>query len=55
MQNCAVFRSFIEIVTSAELKTLIQSAKSSPYIQEQLKVLLDHDVDVVKMLGILGY
>lgn len=55
MQNSAVFRSVMEIVTSAELKTLIQDAKNSPRIQKQLEILLEHDVDVVKILDVLGY
>lgn len=55
METSAVFRSVMEIVTSDEVKDLIKSAMSSNVVKRQFEILLAHDIDVVKVLDVLGF
>lgn len=55
MRNSALFRHIIDVVTCPDLMALIEDAKQSAQIQEQLEILRKHDIDVVKILALLGY
>lgn len=49
MANSAVFRSVIEIMSSTELKALIENAKESSVIREQFGLLLAQGIDMEKI------
>lgn len=51
MQNSAVFRSVVEIMSSAELKTLIEAAHESTEIRTQFGRLLEHGIDMEKIVA----
>lgn len=52
MQNSAVFRSVVEIVSSNELKGLFDAARASPEIRTQFARLAAQGIDVEKMVSL---
>lgn len=49
MEKSAAFRSVVQIMSSEQLKTLIEAAKSSTVVRAQMTILLEHGVDMEKI------
>lgn len=50
MENSEVFRSVVEILTSDQLMSLVDSAKQSPIVREQAQKLLANGIDLDKIM-----
>lgn len=59
MENSAVFRSVVQIMSSDELKSLMEAAHESTEIRAQFDLLKEHGIDMEKIVAakfaLVGY